>query len=44
MCPRGGCCTHWNEARGVNVKLQNFLKNPSTSSDEWNVEDWWLQP
>lgn len=33
-----------NEARGVSVKLQNFLKNPSTSSDIWNVEDWWLQP
>jgi peptide/nickel transport system substrate-binding protein len=33
-----------NEARGVSVKLQNFLKNPSTATDMWNVEDWWLQP
>ena len=33
-----------NEARGINVKLQNFLKNPSASTDMWNVEDWWLQP
>jgi hypothetical protein len=32
-----------NEARGVNVKLQNFLKNPSTATDLWNVEDWWLK-
>ncbi len=32
------------EARGVNVKLQNFLKNPSTATDMWNIEDWWLQP
>ena len=33
-----------NEARGLSVKLQNFLKNPSTATDVWNVEDWWLQP
>jgi peptide/nickel transport system substrate-binding protein len=33
-----------NEARGVSVKLQNFLKNPSTSSDMWNIQDWWLRP
>jgi peptide/nickel transport system substrate-binding protein len=32
-----------NEARGVSAKLQNFLKNPSTASDIWNVEDWWLK-
>ena len=32
-----------NEARGVGVKVQNFLKNPSTSTDMWNIEDWWLQ-
>jgi peptide/nickel transport system substrate-binding protein len=31
-----------NEARGVSVKLNNFFKNPSTSSDMWNVEDWWV--
>jgi peptide/nickel transport system substrate-binding protein len=33
-----------NEARGVSVRLQNFLTNPSTGTDMWNVEDWWLQP
>ncbi|MEO8229778.1 MAG: peptide ABC transporter substrate-binding protein [Chloroflexota bacterium] len=33
-----------NSTRGINVKLQNFFKNPSTASDMWNVEDWWLQP
>ncbi len=32
-----------NEARGVGIKLQNFLKNPSTASDMWNIEDWWLK-
>lgn len=32
-----------NEARGVSVKLHNFLKNPSTASDMWNIEDWWVQ-
>ncbi|MER3417910.1 MAG: hypothetical protein C4343_02090 [Chloroflexota bacterium] len=31
-----------NEARGVSVRLHNFFKNPSTSSDFWNVEDWWV--
>ena len=31
-----------NEARGVSAKLHNFLKNPSTSSDVWNAEDWWI--
>jgi peptide/nickel transport system substrate-binding protein len=30
------------EVRGVSAKLNNFLKNPGTSSDMWNVEDWWL--
>ncbi|HSS36318.1 MAG TPA: ABC transporter substrate-binding protein [Patescibacteria group bacterium] len=33
-----------NEARGIGAKLQNFRKNPSTASDIWNVEDWWLVP
>ena len=33
-----------NEARGVGAKLRNFYKNPSTSSDMWNIEDWWLAP
>ncbi len=32
-----------NEARGVNAKLQNFMKNPSTASDIWNAQDWWLK-
>jgi len=31
-----------NEARGVGAKVNNFLKNPSTSSDMWNIEDWWV--
>jgi peptide/nickel transport system substrate-binding protein len=30
------------EARGVAADLNNFLKNPGTSSDMWNIEDWWL--
>jgi peptide/nickel transport system substrate-binding protein len=33
-----------NEVRGASAKLQNFLKNPSTSSDMWNIEDWWMKP
>ena len=28
--------------RGVSAKLRNFFKNPSTSSDMWNIEDWFL--
>jgi ABC-type transport system substrate-binding protein len=32
------------EARGVSAKLNNFLHNPSTSSDMWNIEDWWVSP
>ncbi len=32
-----------NEARGVSNRVQNFLKNPSTASDMWNIEDWWVQ-
>ncbi len=32
-----------SEARGVSTRLQNFFKNPGTSSDIWNVEDWWIQ-
>ncbi len=31
------------EARGVSVRLQNFEKNPGTSSDMWNIEDWWVK-
>ncbi len=26
--------------RGVSVHVNNFFKNPSTSSDMWNIEDW----
>ncbi|HEV8516701.1 MAG TPA: peptide ABC transporter substrate-binding protein [Candidatus Limnocylindrales bacterium] len=29
--------------RGVSAGLHNFNKNPSTSSDMWNVEDWWVE-
>jgi peptide/nickel transport system substrate-binding protein len=32
-----------NETRGVSTRLQNFEKNPTTSSDIWNIEDWWIQ-
>ena len=32
-----------NEARGVGIKVQNFFKNPSTLTDMWNIEDWWLK-
>jgi peptide/nickel transport system substrate-binding protein len=32
-----------NDARGVSVKVQNFFYNPSTSSDMWNIEDWWAK-
>lgn len=31
-----------NEARGVAANLKNFLKNPSTASDMWNIEDWFV--
>jgi peptide/nickel transport system substrate-binding protein len=32
-----------NSTRGVSTRLQNFEKNPSTASDIWNIEDWWIQ-
>jgi peptide/nickel transport system substrate-binding protein len=32
-----------NETRGVSTRLQNFEKNPTTASDIWNIEDWWIQ-
>jgi len=32
------------EVRGVAAGLNNFEKNPGTSSDMWNIEDWWLTP
>ena len=28
--------------RGVTNELQNFFRNPSTASDMWNVEDWYV--
>ena len=31
-----------SSARVVNALLENFEKNPGTSSDMWNIEDWWL--
>jgi peptide/nickel transport system substrate-binding protein len=31
------------QVRGKSVRLQNFFKNPSTASDMWNIEDWWVQ-
>ena len=33
-----------SSARVVNAKLENFFKNPGTSSDMWNIEDWFLAP
>ncbi|MBA3779683.1 MAG: hypothetical protein H0X16_10380, partial [Chloroflexi bacterium] len=29
--------------RGKSVRLQNFFKNPGTSTDMWNIEDWFIQ-
>ena len=31
-------------ARGVSARLHNFMKNPSTASDIWNIQDWWITP
>ena len=31
-----------SSARVVNAALENFEKNPGTSSDMWNIEDWYL--
>jgi peptide/nickel transport system substrate-binding protein len=28
--------------RGVSVALQNFFQNPSTSTDMWNTQDWYV--
>lgn len=28
--------------RGVSTRLQNFFQNPSTSSDLWNAQDWFV--
>jgi peptide/nickel transport system substrate-binding protein len=33
-----------NDARGISVHLHNFAKNPSTATDVWNAQDWWLAP
>jgi peptide/nickel transport system substrate-binding protein len=32
-----------SEVRGLNPKLKNFLQNPGTASDMWNVGDWYLE-
>ena len=32
-----------NGVRGVSTPLQNFFQNPSTASDMWNIQDWWMQ-
>lgn len=32
-----------SNVRGVNPKLANYLQNPSTLSDMWNVGDWYLE-
>jgi peptide/nickel transport system substrate-binding protein len=29
--------------RGVSTRLQNFFTNPSSASDQWNIEDWWVE-
>jgi peptide/nickel transport system substrate-binding protein len=29
--------------RGVSTRLQNFFTNPSSASDMWNIEDWWVE-
>lgn len=29
--------------RGLSNRLQNFVKNPSTASDMWNTEDWFVK-
>ncbi len=31
-------------AGGVSARLHNFMKNPSTASDMWNIQDWWITP
>lgn len=31
-----------SSVRGVNANLENFFKNPGTTTDMWNVEDWFL--
>ena len=31
-------------ARPVSARLHNFMKNPSTASDIWNIQDWWITP
>jgi peptide/nickel transport system substrate-binding protein len=30
--------------RAVSTRLMNFFANPATSTDMWNVEDWYLTP
>lgn len=31
-----------SQVRGLNSNLQNYFRNPSSSSDMWNIEDWFL--
>ncbi len=31
-----------SNVRGVNSNLQNYLQNPGTATDMWNVGDWYL--
>ncbi len=33
-----------NEVRGYATKIKNLLWNPSSSTELWNVEDWYLAP
>lgn len=32
-----------SSVRGVSNRLGNFIKNPSTASDMWNTEDWFVK-
>jgi len=31
-----------SQVRGLKSDLQNYERNPSSSSDMWNIEDWFL--
>jgi peptide/nickel transport system substrate-binding protein len=32
-----------NEVRGYATRIQNLEWNPSSSTELWNIEDWWIQ-
>ena len=32
-----------SNVRGVNPKIGNYLQNPGTASDMWNIGDWFLK-